>query len=93
MGQEKAFHPNAYPRVDRRYHRTLRMPLVEICGRKRVLIENHLGVIGYDSEEIIVKVCLGAVYILGTQLKVAMICKEKMVITGSIDAVRFQGRE
>ena len=33
-------------------------PLVEICDNKRVLIENHRGVICYGVKEIIVKVKL-----------------------------------
>ena len=67
------------------------MPLVEICARKRVLIENHHGILGYDVGRIVVKVYFGSVVIQGSKLKITMICREKLVITGVIDSVCFVG--
>ena len=32
-----------------------KIPLIEIAGEKRVLIENHLGILAYSLEEIQVK--------------------------------------
>lgn len=91
MAQNKSYNAQGNGRYKQKT--PFQMPLVEICGRKRVLIENHQGITGYDSGEIIVKVCSGSVYVQGSELNVLKICKEKLVITGMIDGIRFQGRE
>ncbi len=69
-----------------------KLPLVEIAGQNRVLIENHLGVIGYSSEEIQVKVCYGKLSVKGCQLQFMQINKEQLVITGKINAIALCGR-
>lgn len=89
MVQNKFLHSQAQGSNHRRDRMAFRIPLVELCGRKRVLIENHLGIHGYTTCEIIIKVCFGFVYVHGENLKVTKICKEKLVISGIIDAVHF----
>ena len=69
-----------------------KLPLVEIVGQNRVLIENHLGVIGYSSEEIQVKVCYGKLSVAGSCLQFMQINREQLVITGRIDTVALYGR-
>ena len=32
------------------------IPLVEIYGQQRVLVENHRGIVGYEDQEILVRV-------------------------------------
>jgi len=70
----------------------LKMPLVAIYGRRRVLIENHCGVITYGTDEIRINGGFGAIRICGKELGIRKICREKLVISGVIDAVDFQGR-
>ena len=53
-------------------------PLVEICDNKRVLIENHRGVICYGVKEIIVKVKKGIG--LNKQSKLEGIRKNNFII-------------
>ena len=93
MGWDKAFHSNPDDQSNHSYRMNFRMPLLEICGRRRVLVENHLGISGYDEDRIIVKVCLGYIYVQGRALKITKICKEKLVITGVVDEIHFQGRQ
>ena len=69
------------------------MPLVEISGRSRVLIENHRGVCCYGSEKIRVRVSYGEVDVSGAELEVARMSREQLVITGKIRCVLLQGRE
>ena len=64
-----------------------RLPLVEICGRSRVLIENYNSVQGYTEQQIIIKVCFGSIRIQGNKMKIRKLSKEKMVVSGEIDAV------
>lgn len=69
-----------------------KVPLIEIVGQKRVLIENHLGVLAYSFEEIQVKVLYGKVIVIGQNLTIMQLCSEQLVITGKISAVQMSGR-
>lgn len=63
------------------------VPLVELAGERRVLIENHGGVTAYGRESIRVRVRYGQVCICGKDLELARMTKEQLVICGSIDSV------
>ena len=63
------------------------MPLVEIYGRCRVLIENHHGIKYYTCCEISVCTKLGEFNISGKNLEIASMTKQRLVITGEIDCV------
>ena len=69
-----------------------KLPIVEIAGYDRVLIENHQGVIGYSAEEIQIKVCYGKISLTGCKLNFAQINREQLVITGDICGITlFRG--
>lgn len=68
-------------------------PVVELAGENRVLIENHLGVMGYSTERILVKVKFGCVCICGCGLQLIRMTREQLVIRGRIDGVSLQRRE
>ena len=68
-------------------------PIVELAGDRRVLIENHLGVITYGKEKIIVKVKYGAVCICGCSLELTHMTKEQLVIFGTIQSISLHRRE
>lgn len=75
--------PRMLSRLNR--HKVMnKLPLVEIAGYNRVLIENHQGVIGYSAEEIQIKVCYGKIALTGCKLNFAQINGEQLVITGEI---------
>lgn len=63
------------------------LPLVEICGEKRVLIENHRGVCRYAEDRICVRVAYGEVAVAGRGLELARMTREQLVINGCIDGV------
>ena len=65
-------------------------PIVEICGNKRVLIENHKGVTAYGESKVCVKVSYGVVCVHGTGLCLAQMTKHQLVITGCIDDLALQ---
>jgi len=69
------------------------IPLLELAGEGRVLIENHRGVTAYAREEICVQVQYGCICICGENLSLARMTKEQLVITGRIDRIQlFRGR-
>ena len=63
------------------------IPLAEIAGDRRVLIENHRGVICYNPREIQVKVSFGYLSIYGEFLEMKRLAKDQLVIQGSIHSV------
>ena len=66
-------------------------PLIEICGQKRILLENHQGIVSYNHNEIQVKVCYGMICISGANLKLSGMSQDKLVINGEILKVQLQG--
>lgn len=64
-------------------------PLVEIYSDRRLLVENHRGVVGYSDQEICVKMKFGLLRICGSCLELAKMCAQQLVITGRIDDVHI----
>ena len=62
-------------------------PLVELAGDRRVLIENHRGVVQYSREKICVKVRYGTVAVTGCGLELSRMTREQLVISGRIDGI------
>lgn len=68
------------------------LPLVEIAGEKRVLIEHHCGVTEYGRCQICVKVKFGLVMVMGQRLELARMTKDQLIITGKIECVKLERR-
>ena len=67
----------------------LKPPLVELMGDHRVLIENHLGIAEYGGCRITVKTHSGCISVMGDCLQIAVITKERVVITGKISGMEL----
>ena len=65
------------------------LPLIELAGDVRVLIENHCGVTEYGDERICVKVKFGQVCICGQGLRLAKMTKSQLIICGRIQTVEM----
>lgn len=68
------------------------LPVVEIGGDRRVLIERHGGITEYSRERIGVKVRYGTVCVLGCGLEVTRMTRNQLVISGRIDSVQLHRR-
>ncbi len=66
------------------------LPLVELAGDKRVLIEHHCGVTQYGRCRISVKVKFGTVMIVGTGLELAKMTGKQLIVTGRIEAIQLE---
>ena len=66
------------------------MPVVEILGDQRILIERHSGVTQYSNQEISVKISYGCIQITGSRLELASMTKSQLVITGRIDSLSLE---
>ena len=65
------------------------VPLVELAGDNRVLIECHRGVREYSPGRISVRVNYGEVRITGRGLTLAVMSRQCLVISGAIDCVEI----
>ena len=65
-------------------------PLVELCGCRRVLVENHGGVVEYGTERIGIRVRYGSVQILGQDLQVCRMMDKQLIITGNIASIHLE---
>ena len=68
------------------------LPIVELVGQGRLLIENHQGVLSYAPEEIKVKVSYGCIIITGEDLRLMEMSKVKLAICGKINILQILGR-
>ena len=66
-------------------------PLVEIVGKKRVLIEHHKGICFYDHNKVCIRVSYGLIAVEGERLILSRMKKDQVVIHGRIDSVILQG--
>ena len=64
-------------------------PLVEIIGNRRMLIENHCGLIHYSNSQITVKTMHGLLDVKGTCLYICKMTKFQMIIKGQIYHIAF----
>ena len=61
--------------------------LVEIAGERRVLIEFHKGISSYSPQKVDVCVGYGKVSVSGSNLLIARMTREQLVIFGCIESV------
>lgn len=69
------------------------LPIVELAGDSRVLIENHCGIVQYSQEQIGVRVKYGKLMVFGCRLHLACMTRERLVISGRIDGMKVERRE
>ncbi len=64
-------------------------PLIEIAGERRVLIENHRGVVRYGEGEICLRVSYGFVKVVGCGLRLLRMTRQQVIICGRIDGIEL----
>lgn len=65
------------------------LPVVEIAGDNRVLIENHCGMSECGCDTILVKVRFGKVRVYGQKLELANMSAHQLIIRGNICGVEL----
>ncbi len=66
------------------------VPKVTISGRRRVLVENHKGLLGYGRELIDVNGGRVLLRIRGEELELRAMDREALIVTGNIFSVEFE---
>jgi sporulation protein YqfC len=64
-------------------------PLIEIAGERRVLIENHRGVVQYGETEICLRVSYGFIKVRGCSLRLIRMTRQQVIISGRIDGIEL----
>lgn len=93
MKREYRFLDRLAQQVDLQEEMIPGQPILEIAGDRRVLIENHSGVIQYTGEKICVKVGYGSIAVLGCGLHLQQMTKARLIISGRIDSVLLVRRD
>ena len=68
------------------------VPIIELAGDRRVLIENHFGVREYSRQRIGVKVKFGLVVVCGQGLELSRMIRQMLVIQGNVETVTLERR-
>lgn len=89
MGEEFVFMERLTKAVDLQEEPIPGLPVIELAGDRRVLIENHGGVTEYRPERIRVKVKFGQVCICGQCLALSKMSKEQLIVSGRIQSVEL----
>ena len=66
------------------------IPIVELAGDRRVLIENHFGIQEYLNHCVKVSVGFGCVWIEGSGLEIVCMSANQLVVTGIIESVKLE---
>ncbi len=65
------------------------LPIAELAGDRRLLIEHHQGVSAYSREMICIQVKYGSLRVCGNGLELVRMTREQLVIRGRIDAIHL----
>ena len=63
------------------------LPVLELAGDRRVLIEHHKSVVHYTTQQVLIRVDFGQLCIKGCGMKLEKLGKEQLVISGKIDCI------
>ena len=67
------------------------VPIVELYGDRRVLIEGHCGISHYGSETVRVKTPCSTLCICGRGLQMSVLSKDQLIITGTVQSISVFG--
>lgn len=68
------------------------VPVVEIAGCNRVLVERHQGVLAYSDESIEIRESYGVLCISGEDLQLREMTREQLAIIGKIRNLEIRRR-
>lgn len=66
------------------------VPLVQICGKRRVSIENHRGILEYTDGVVKVAVKRGSILVQGSALTIARMTRRYVEISGNLRSVELE---
>ena len=79
-------------RLDLRSEPLPGVPVTELWGDNRILVENHRGVVSYTQEEIRVRVSYGILAIRGEKLGLLLMTRDQLIISGKMEGLTVERR-
>ena len=67
----------------------LGMPRMVLCGGRRMLMENHQGIVEYGPERLRVKTASGVVIVEGEDLTLSSLGETDLMVTGEIRRIEL----
>lgn len=67
----------------------LNIPKIMITGNNEVTIENHKGIVLFESYEVKVKSSIGVIQVLGENFEIIFVGGSTIVLSGKIKAVGY----
>ena len=65
------------------------LPILELSGGNRLIVERHRGIGAYSRERICIKVSYGTLCILGKDLQITLMSQHQLVITGTVEEIQI----
>jgi sporulation protein YqfC len=65
-------------------------PLIEIFDSRKILIENHCGVVSYDPQQISIKTKTGVIIVSGDCMQLSKMSQDLLCICGRIFCVNLK---
>ena len=62
---------------------------ITMTGRRRVVVEHHRGLLGYDTQTVEVGAGKGRVRVLGSELALLAMDRETLIVSGKISGVEY----
>lgn len=67
------------------------LPRMELYGFSECSLDCHTGILEYEKHEIVVALRIGTVTIRGSGLELRLMQRDRLTVTGQIDALEFAG--
>jgi sporulation protein YqfC len=87
MKQRKSWTQVLVKKVEQEGESVPLQPILELCGDRRIWIENHQGVREYSMERISVAVRFGQLVLCGEGLRLKKMQGNVLVVSGKIESI------
>lgn len=68
----------------------LDLPKLTLLGNHELFLENHRGIIEYDTSKVRVGIKNGEIVIRGSRLQIRNMVQQELSVIGSIESVEFE---
>lgn len=68
----------------------LDLPRVTLLGPLQLAVENHRGLLGFDSGQVAIATASGKLVVAGSDLRLGVVRDGEITIIGQVSAVRFE---
>ncbi|HLS36233.1 MAG TPA: sporulation protein YqfC [Bacillota bacterium] len=70
----------------------LNLPKITLIGNEQIYIENHDGLISYQSHELIIQTQIGNLKITGSSLSIQELLPSELLMEGEVEEISYVNR-